>query len=471
MSAQKDHKKQIAVGKRTSSKPVIVFFPFLCLDKPLSGGDIVLRPPTKAEITKESKLTKSALFDLAECFRLHYEGRLPCWSFVVSHVQNKEEWNTLRQKIDKLTCVLRYIKLSTLREDASFSHFNYYILEVDKRLIGSKDNKYYDCMLNGIHTVGFSKHADKVYKPYVLRQIETPFTLYEDDLTNNHIYQQFYGNSSLSEKDAKKFLRAFEWFNRSFLEVQEVDYSHAVIHLQTAVESLLKASADGIKAQIRTALFMLLGESNELSDWIDQFWKLRNGLVHGDIDIQPFLYKHEKGTRGHRHHILIARKVFVKCVEKLFSLRNDLWSNLLHEELVSNEVRLKEALVLVNARNSQFEQVARKLSGLTQDDLSASKRQVLDFGKTFFSGVIKQLKTEGKADLAQALEKVQKSRLTKSADIAMKYNEALIQFQEAISIARSTGATTTYEINYDPITNTVRSFLGFAVWRLLTFYD
>lgn len=458
--------------KAPPSKPVIVFFPFLCLDKPLSGGDIVLRPPTKAEIKKESKLTRTALFDLANCFRLHYEGRLPCWSFIVAHVRSKEEWIALRRKLDNLTCVLRYINFSSLREEASFSHFNYYMLEVDKRLIGAaQDYKHYDCVLNGLHNVGFGKHADKVYKPYVLRHIETPFTLYADNLTGNHVYQQFYGNSFLSGKDAKKFLRAFEWFNRSFLDVHEVDASHAVIHLQTALESLLKASQEGIKVQIRAALFMLLGESDELAEWIDQFWKLRNGLVHGDIDIQPFLYKHKKGTRGHRHHILIARKVFVKCVEKLFGLRNDLWSNLLHEELVSNEVRLKDALALVKARDTQFEQVARKLSGLTQDDLSASKRQVQDFGKNFFLVVIKQLKTQGKANLAQALEKIQKSRLTKPADIAMKYNEALIQFQEALSIARTTGATTTYEINYDPITNTVRSFLDFAVWRLLTFYD
>lgn len=460
--------------KKTTSlnKPIIVLFPFLCVDTPLSGGDIVLRPSTEAEIKKESKLIRTALSDLAHCFRLHYEGRLPCWSFIVEHVRSKEEWVALRRKLDNLTCVLRYIVFSSLREQASFSHFNYFMLEFDKRLIGAaKDYKHYDCVLNGLHNVGFGKHADKIYKPYVLRHIETPFTLHADGITGSHVYQQFYGNSLLSEKDAKKFLRAFEWFNRSFLDVHEVDASHAVIHLQTALESLLKASQDGIKAQIKAALFMLIGESDELSEWIDQFWKLRNGLVHGDIDIQPFSYKHKKGTKGHRHHILIARKIFVTCVEKLFGLRNDLWGNLLHEELVSNEVRLKEALALIKAKDSQIEHVGRILYGLTQDDLSASKSQVLDFGKMFLPVVIKHCKAQGETNLAVALENIQKSRLTKPADIAMKYNEALIKFQETLSIAQSTDATTMYEINCDPIASTVRSFLDFAVWRLLTFYD
>jgi hypothetical protein len=471
MNGSKDN-KHIAKKKAPPSKPVIVFFPFLCLDKPLSGGDIVLRPPTKAEIKKESKLTRTALFDLANCFRLHYEGRLPCWSFIVAHVRSKEEWIALRRKLDNLTCVLRYINFSSLREEASFSHFNYYMLEVDKRLIGAaRDYKHYDCVLNGIHTVGFGKHAERVYKPYVLRHIETPFTLYADDISNNHIYQQFYGSSFLSGKDSKNFLRAFEWFNRSFLDVHEVDASHAVIHLQTALESLLKASQDGIKAQVKTALFMLLGESDELGDWIDQFWKLRNGLVHGDIDIQPFWYKHKRGSSGHRHHILIARKVFVKCVDKLFGLRSDYWADLLHKELVSNEVRLKEALTLLKAGNS-LEQISGPLYGLTKDDLSASKKQVLEFGKVFFPSVIKQLKSEGKADLAQAIRKVHKSRLSKPADIALKYNEALTKFEETLYPNRSSGAAIeTIEIRYDPTTSTVRTFLDFAVWRLLTFYD
>ena len=435
----------------------------------MNVADISLRPATEAEVKKESNIIKTALLDLAECFRLHYNGRLSCWSFAVTHVRSKKEWMTLRQKFDKLTCILRYIKFSSLREEASFSHFNYYMLEVDKRLIGSHDNKYYDCVLNGIHTVGFSKHADKVYKPYVLRHIETPFTLYADNLANNNIYQQFYGNSSLSGKDTKKFLRAFEWFNRSFLEVQEVDYSHAVIHLQTAMESLLKASPDGIKAQIKTALFMLLGESNELSDWIDQFWKLRNGLVHGDVDIPPFSFKHKQGSRGHKHHIFFARKVFVKCVDQLLGLRNDFWAHLLHNELISNEVRLKEALALVKARNFQIDQVSSNLYGLTKDDLSASKKQVLNFGKNFFPIVVKQLEAEGRAELAQAVQKIQKTRLSKPADIALIYNEASRKFQDTLFQNQSTAHT--IEIRHDPTANTVRTFLDFAVWRLLTFHD
>ncbi len=468
--SQKKHSK--ANREPTSSKPVIAFFPYLCVDKPLSFGDIDLRPSMKTETEKESELTRSALFDLAECFRLHYEGRLPCWSFVVTHVRNKEEWLSLRQKLDKLTCVLRYINLSTLREDASFSHFNYYMLEVDRRLIVSTEHKYFDCILNGIHTVGFGKHGGEVYKPYVLKHIETPFVLYAGNLKSNHLYQQFYGNSSLSEKDAKKFLRAFEWFNRSFLEVQEVDDSHAVIHLQTAVESLLKASQDGIKAQVRTALFMLLGESEELSDWIEQFWKLRNGLVHGDIDIQPFWFRHKRGTIGHKHHILFAKKVFVKCVNQLFGLRNDLWTHSLHEELISNEVRLKKASTIIKKRASSFqiEQVSSILYGLTKDDLSASKEQVLDFGESFFPRVIRRLKENGKGELAQALDKIPKTRSSEEPAIALRYNEALQKFQESLFSNRSTDDNTIV-VRHDPEVSTVRTFLDFASWRLLVFYD
>ncbi len=191
--------------------------------------------------------------------------------------------------------------------------------------------------------------------------------------------------------------------------------------------------------------------------------------MHGDIDIPPFLFKNKKGSTGHKYHILFARKVFVKCVDQLLGLRNDFWAHSLHEELVSNEVRLKEALTLIKANKSQIEQVSSKLYRLTQDDLSASKKQVLDFGKSFFPGVIRQLKADEKEDLAQALEKIQKTRLSKPADIALIYSEALKKFQETLFQKRSTYYTV--EILHDPVVSTVKTFIDFAVWRLLTFYD
>lgn len=205
-------------------------------------------------------------------------------------------------------------------------------------------------------------------------------------------------------------------------------------------------------------------------DWVDQFWKLRNGLVHGDLEMPSLLYTHRRGSRGYRNHLVLGRKNFTRCVEAFLKLKEHTYTRDIHEELISNEVRLKEAKKFLQNRRvkSGLEEVCNLVSGLKQDDLSATKKQTADFGKIFLPYIIKDLESESKNELVVKMEKILKWQGSDYMDLAMLYDKAFEKYKKH------------YFSLLDDITikNEDRSlraasyhFLDFAEWRLLTFHD
>lgn len=446
----------------------IIIFPYLFIPKEHSIDGITLRPSFQNVIDQEDTIVKKQLLQIAKFFRRAYNNQINAWSYYFTYLKNKKDWFSLRDRLNKLTTVLRYSKLSEPRNNALFSHFDYFVFEINHLHLDDKSEfHYYDGLLNGENTIGFHTHKDLVKNPFSFHYEMSPLIL--EDLENDKYLQSFYSSTNFNEKDEKRLLKAIEWFTRSFATTREVDQADAIVHLETAFEALFKTEREGIKAQVQSGLIQFLGETDELTDWINQFWKLRCAIVHGDAELKPFFFQHKKGSKGHRHHVFMGRKIFARCIDAFLQLRASTYSRDIHEELVSNEVRIKKAKKLLQKKSgNNLKEAYRLVSGLREDDTSFSKKDTMAFGKMFLPFVIKDLRQENKNDIVTNVETILKWSDSKYGDLALLYSEASTKYQE-FYFSNSYSIPIPLETSF--LRNAGYTFLNFAVWRLLTFFD
>lgn len=448
----------------------IVIFPYLFIQKEYNIAGITLKPSFQNIIDQEEPIVKKQLLQIAKFFRYAYNKQVNAWSYHVTHLRNKKDWFFLRDRFNRLTTILRYSKLSESRNNAFFSHFDYFVFEINHLHLDEKSEiQYYEGLLNGEYTIRFHIHKDSVENPFSFHYEMSPLIL--EDLENDKYLQSFFSLSGFSEREEKRLLRAMEWFNRSFVATHEVDQADAIIHLESAFEALFKTERDGIKAQVQSGLIQYLGETDELIDWINQFWKLRCAIVHGDAEIKPFFFQHRRGSKGHRHHVVMGRKIFSRCIDAFLQLRTTTYSRDIHEELVSNEVRITGAKkILHQKQTNNLKDVFRFISGLKQDELSASKKDTAAFGKIFLPFVIKDLQQENKKDIVVAIEKILTWSGSKYGDLALVYSEAFTKYQ-GFYFSNSYSISNPIPIETSFLRNAGYTFLDFAIWRLLTFFD
>ncbi len=276
-----------------------------------------------------------------------------------------------------------------------------------------------------------------------------------------------------------------KWFNRSYSHYERgVDLGEAVLNVHTAIETLLRPEEEerGVKTQIKTALLNILGHSKELGSWFDKFWKLRNSIVHGDIKPEPLLYIHPKGKRGHRHHLCIARKIFVKCLNTILKIRLDFPPLDLEEELISNEVKINKAIkILEKQKDNNLEKIYKMdvlkfISGLTNDDISADKNKTKKLGELFLPFVKKNLEDEDdegnekqsiKQTLIETIDKILKWQGNDLVDLALLYSK-LGENYNTISFKEKTINSPIYVL---ALREAAYNFFDFATWRLLTMLD
>ena len=318
----------------------IIIFPYLFIhDKDgIEVDDLVIKPSYKENVDKESESVKTELTNVAKFFRHGKNWQITHWSYTIVYLRSKNDRNKVNQALYKFVTVLRFSELRDLRDQAKFAHFNFFVFEIP-RLNAGKEFSHYEGILNGESYFSFYVRKSEVENHFAPSQRIDPLILSREHIQNGK-YVQFMYSKVLKDKDESKILRAMEWFNRSFShDGRGVDWSEAILNLHTALEALLRPQEEerGIKAQIKTALLNILGHSDELLHWIDNFWKLRNSIVHGDIEKPQFMYVHplSKMKKGHRHHITLARQVFVKCVHGILKMRSEFPLIGFEDELIS----------------------------------------------------------------------------------------------------------------------------------------
>ena len=416
---------------------VIIIFPYLFIQEKEGFEVDKFKIKPSYEVENEKEEIKKHLLNIAKLFRFGRNQQILRWSYTFVKVSNPKQWEILRDQLNKLTTVLRFSQLSDLREHCAFDHFNYFVFEITgEQSVVDKDFAYYRGILNGESLFNFSLTNGHTDNPFTPQTELHPLGLTVSQIKENDYFKMFYFYKGWKFKnnEDRKFLRSMEWFNRSYSHYgRGVDLSEAVLNVHTAIEALLRPEEEerGIKAQIKTALLNILGHSRELELWFDKFWKLRNSIVHGDVKPEPLLYIHPEGKKGHRHHLYIARKVFVKCLNTILKIRKDFPLLGLEEELISNETRINKAIkILKNRKTDNLEKIYKTgvlefISGLRNDDASANKEQTKKLGELLLPFVKKDLEDNEKQNIKQTLieniEKILKWQGNNLGELAVLY--------------------------------------------------
>lgn len=470
-------------------KPLIVIFPYFFIHEK-DGFEVEgykIKPAYLGNLSHEDQNMAKHLLKISRFFKHGGNENISLWSYLIASFRTRKEFEKIKRDLDKLTNILRYSKLRDLRGTHNFEQFNYCMfVNINQSSAIDEGYSFYEGILNGESPLSFTIIDGNPTNFYQPNQEIHPFTFRTDEIINDEYFQVFYKNSSLlfNEKEDKKILRAIEWFNRSFShDGRGVDLSEAILNVHTALEALLRPQDENrdIKAQIKTALINLLGHSKEVDAWFNSFWKLRNAIVHGDLKPDSFMYTHpeSKDKKGHRHQHHVARKIFVKCLDAILKIRADFPLIGLEDELVSNEIRINQAISLLKKNKSRdlpklYEKKGcfQNIHSLRADEASASKEKVRDLGLLLLPYVKEELnanvKTTDKQPSIDAIEEILAWKGNDFGELSRLYNilcrvYKIVYFQEAQQ-------ATTMPFHVPALRNATYHFLNFATWRFITLY-
>jgi len=474
--------------KKRTKNLVIIIFPYLFIyeKEGFEIDKLKIKPSYKENVESEKEEVKKHLLNIAKLFRTRIDQPILKYSYTFTEISNLEEWKGLKNALDKFTTILRFSQLSDLKDYGKFDHFNYFVFEIiDEQLRANDEFAYYQGILNGEHPFHFDIIEKEVRDPYIpsAELYPVPFILTAEGIENNDYFKTFYIDKNFIFKDdeEKKILRAMEWFNRSFSHHgRPVDLSEALLDVHIAFEALLRPEdkEKGVKAQIKTALLNLLGHSEVLMQWYDEFWKLRNSIVHGDIEPESFLYTQPRSKKGHRRHLDLARKIFVECLNTILQIRSSFPLLEIEEELISNAFRINESSKLLKEQKDydleklykDKAKVFKFISSLRTDDPSASKIQTKEFGELFLPFVKKDLENNEKQGIKQNLiktiNKILEWQGNNLGDLALLYSK-LQESYSSVYFKRKID----FPIYILALRGAAYNFFNFATWRLLTMFD
>lgn len=396
-------KKNQIPDSKNPQKVTIIIFPHIIFQNGLRVDGLEIKSSENKFLKKESTLYKQGLNQIKQFFFDNNNIPVSKFSYITTHVRYipryKKEWLELIKDIDRFTSVLRFSKLSQENPNIHFSHFNFYVFEITSKQLENKDKiNRYPMLINGQSVHYFFVEDSKVLDPYKQLKPHQTITLSDEEQTDIFNNYFFIFTMYLTDKEKERFLKAIEWYNRSLLIRPEIDRCEAVLNMTAAFEALLITTEEksGKKVQIKNSVCNLLGEEEHLKKWVDSFWKLRNKIIHGDIDLPSFLYISPRAKSGHLDQLYISRKIFKECFEALLKLRKLHHFHNIHELLISNEERMDDATKLLRKvkhdLNKSIENGALEcIENLNKFDVSPSINKSVNFGKVFLNFIVQNL--------------------------------------------------------------------------------
>lgn len=448
------------VKRKNKGNLTIFIFPYLFLDKEFGSGGYKLKPSYTSIFNKESSRVKGHLTKIAKSFKLRDTLFINQYTYGWLTLHNQTEWENLRKFLDTFSSLLRYQKLSE-NKGANYSNFDYIVFEINKPMSG-RGFDYYQGVLNGYST--FSVHYPRTkfcpnfdIKPYIV-QVE------EESKVFNHLFNLWQTYHSVEEKD--RLIRALGWFNRSFKLDLEVDNLERFISVAIAFEALFNSPAESIQASLTANITALLGETQEMTHWVKDFYDKRSRIVHGR-EKPTILYKGKGTTEYHLDHLYYARKVFTRCVKAIFTAREQVYTKDLHSELISNERRIKEVLASMKTQKTNkqlFEDgTFDKIDSLSLRDGTGKRADVVEIGKKLLPRAKKLLVQQARQDLVDQIDNLLSDDGKDSVGLALKYSE----FQSAFSPVYFGDKTiSAQEIPDLALKGAIYSYSGYMGWKL-----
>lgn len=445
-------------NKRRGNLTIFVF-PYLFLDKEVEIDGYKLKPSYTSTFNKESYRVRSHLTKIAKSFKLPSTPFINQYTYGWITIHNKDEWIKLRDFLDRFSTILRYQEIVD-NSGASYSNFNYAVFEI-YRPNASNEFSYYQGVFNGQNSISLHYPKTKICLNYEIRTF-----IYSVDKESKFFNNLFYfGNHFHSELDIKRLLRALEWFNNSYKQDLEVDDLERFISIAVAFETLFNSPQENIQSAMISNITSLLGETNQLVDWVKDFYKQRSQLVHGK-EKPSVLYRGINSSDYHLSHLLMARKIFSRCVKAILAAREGVYTQDIHEELISNEKRLKDLIQLFKTtdvkklrENKAFDTV----DSLSQRDVSGRLDDAFKISGKLLPLVIPLLKKQKRKDLEILLDDILAFDKKKYSELAVKYSEFHSSFS---SIYFGDKTLSIKDIHNLALKGAVYNFTSFMSWKL-----
>jgi|WetSurMetagenome_2_1015567.scaffolds.fasta_scaffold136362_1 hypothetical protein len=472
----------------TKGNLTIIIFPYLFihLKKGIEIGNINIKANYKSNINKESKTVKSHLTNISNMFQIR-GNKTNYWSYAVTHLGNDGDWEHLKLALFEFATILRFYALTKIEDYSGFEAINYFIFEInDVETELTEDYVYYKSVQNGEVLRSHYLKDNKIDWPIQAEYPYSPFFLDCKDLFKQDFFKILseLGQLYISKQEQRKIIRAISWYNQSYAYKRiGIDIGVSILNIHTALEALLrledpKGDERNVSAQLKGSLCALLGQTEEIRKWYGKFADIRNQLTHGDKLPDSYLYIHPESSSkiGHRNHLQLSRKIFVKCLNAILLVRQELLSWDLQEELISNEIRIKKATPIIkefNKQNGNIGSLSNELypyiSTLQADDLSATKLNTHQFGKLILSIVKADLHTENESeDSISAIRIIDDIEKFPKGD----YRKLALLYSELHRVYHNIYFTNDYVLpkRTSMLNLLVNSFTEFAAWRLLTSY-
>ncbi len=202
----------------------------------------------------------------------------------------------------------------------------------------------------------------------------------------------------------KRVFVSMEWYLKSCRTSALFYYNEAIVHLATALESLLHIRADlGVTERFKDAIVTLLGQVPNLNFWLDQFYKAKSKAVHEGETSNPMFNPFgdsekekqkinksntknqevdEEPVSSHRTLLYYGRLIFRLCLAGVLDARARAHYSGLHQLLIPNKQRIDEIFKVLNeeklppdmrlqsARKRIFELCNQPSNLLKQENLS-----------------------------------------------------------------------------------------------------
>lgn len=234
-----------------------------------------------------------------------------------------------------------------------------------------------------------------------------------------------------------------------------------------AFEALSNSPPEGIQAAIASNITSLLGESPEMVHWVKDFYEQRSKIVHGKEE-PTVLYKGKSASQSHLNHLAFARKVFVLCLKAIFLSRENVYTKGLRQELISNEIRIKEVLKTLNSKKTIIELYQSKifdtLDSFSHKDLTGNISDVLKIGQLLLPKVDSILTKHNRSDLNAKLKEIVDYKDTDLGKLGVMYSDFHSEFSSVYFGDKTIKAN---EIHFLALKGAVYNFSSYAGWRLL----
>lgn len=458
--ARVDKKNDELVKRKKKGNLTIFLFPYLFLDKELELDGYKLRPSYTTIFRKESSRVKGHLTKIAKSFKYRNTPFINQYTYGWITLHNKNEWQKLREFLDTFSTLLRYQELSE-NNGAMYSNFDYAIFEIN-RPMSNRKIEFYQGYLNGEHPLNIHYPETKYcpnfdFRPHIV-STERDSKIFSHLFTLWKMYH--------AEEEKNRITRALSWFSRSFKNDPEVDDFERFISIAVSFEALFNSSAESVQASLATSITALLGETPEMMHWIKEFYEQRSKIVHGRKD-PTILYKGKGLVEFHLDHLVFARKVFTRCIKAIFTAREQVYTQDLHSELISNERRIKEIKTSIRGvidTKKLFENgTFNNIDALSQKDPTGKLSDVIEIGKSLLSLIKEHLIKQKNQELSIKVNELLIDDLSDLAGLAVKYSEFHNSFSPIYFGDKSISVK---DISILALKGAVYNYTSFMSWKL-----